>query len=82
MTSQDRIFLLELVYSTDISIICIRNSININSIFEVFLLHVTNLFRAEIGKFDFFMWKNANLLTFKGSLGRAVPPRPSNLDPI
>ena len=70
MTSQDRIFLLELVYSTD------------NSTFEVFLLHVTNLFRAEIGKFDFFMWKNANLVTFKGSLGRAVPPRPSNLDPV
>ena len=28
---------------------------------EVLLFHITNLFCVEIGKFAFFMWKNANL---------------------
>ena len=46
------------------------------------LLHVTNLFRAEIGKFDFFMRKKANLKQTGNFLqpfgnGRRVAKKPN-----
>ena len=53
MTSQWSPFLLELVFSTYNK----KIAINIKETLEVLLLHVTNLFRVEIEKFDFLCGK-------------------------